>query len=85
MGISSIEQHLADVRRAQELAHASSMVTKFEHTLARKYAAEHPNDPVVHGYEAAKSNLDALTDGGIVRGHMRLLNAITDPEIGADS
>lgn len=79
MGISSIEQHLADVQRAKEIAHASSMVAKFEHTLARMFAEKYPDDPIVFGYEAAKKNLADLTDGAIVRGHLRLLG-----EIGAD-
>jgi hypothetical protein len=72
----SPEQHLADMQRQRELVHATSEVTKFEHTLARLFAKEHPDHAVVQGYRSAESRLAALTDGGVVRGHLRLIESM---------
>lgn len=77
---SYVDAHLADVERARHIADASMQVQKYVDAIVKIYAAEHPDDPILHGYRASKSNLDALADGGIVRGHMRLLE-----QIGADS
>lgn len=64
---------MEDVARAQEVGYAAAQVQKFSDTIVRAYAAEHPHDPIVHGYEAAKKNLTALVEGGVIRGHLRLV------------
>lgn len=45
------------VLRMHELAHRANEVHKFEHTLARMFAEEHPNDPIVAGLHAADREL----------------------------
>ena len=77
MGTASVEQHLADVERAKQAADASLMVQKIGDHIIREWLTEHPNDPLADGYRAAVSNLAALTDGGITRGTVRLIDAIT--------
>lgn len=72
------DEHLADVERARQIANASIQVQKYVEAIVKVYAAEHPDDPILHGYHAAKSNLDALTEAGVIRGHMRLVRAITE-------
>lgn len=66
----------ADSEHMKHIAHAANQVTRFEATLARMYAEQHPNDPAVVGYHAATKNLDNLTDASIIRGHLRLLEQI---------
>lgn len=68
---------VSDAIRVKEISDAAAMVQRFTDTLARLYAEEHPTDPVVDGWRAAKERLDELTDAGIVRGHLKLAEAIT--------
>ena len=78
MGTASVEQHLADVERAKQAADASLMVQKIGDHIIREWLTEHPNDPLADGYRAAVSNLAALTEGGIIRGHLRALEQIAE-------
>lgn len=73
---NDVAKDVIDSERMKHIAHAANQVTRFEATLARMYAEQHPNDPVVVGYHAATKNLDNLTDASIIRGHLRLLEQI---------
>lgn len=78
--MTSPEDRMDDVERAQHVGYAAAQVQKFADTIVRMYAAEHPNDPIVAGHKAAKDNLTALVEGGVIRGHLRLVEQMTVPE-----
>lgn len=65
------------------VAAAAAQVAKFTDALARAYADEHPDDPLVVGWRYAHQRLDEVSHvdridrDGIVRGHLRLAEQIT--------